>query len=155
MPEIPTLLVATSRTTKYEVQPHDGVATLGRDQSATIHIPDSRISRRHLLLEPRADGWHAVDTSSNGTYLDGEPIEDILITGTTRVNLGDPEGIPVHIDLAQDSSAPRPSARTPLMLPAPPSCSTRTTTCTTTPMRPIQSSLVLDPKSLPAARSSA
>ncbi|UCN12721.1 MULTISPECIES: FHA domain-containing protein [Mycobacteriaceae] len=106
MPEIPTLLVATSRTTKYEVQPHDGVATLGRDQSATIHIPDSRISRRHLLLEPRADGWHAVDTSSNGTYLDGEPIEDILITGTTRVNLGDPEGIPVHIDLAQDSSAP-------------------------------------------------
>ncbi|WP_276824860.1 FHA domain-containing protein [Mycolicibacterium mageritense] len=104
MPEIPTLLVATSRSTKYEVQPDNGVATLGRDQSATIHIPDSRISRRHLLLEPRPDGWHAVDTSSNGTYLAGEPIEDTLISGPTRLNLGDPEGIPVQIDLAHRSS---------------------------------------------------
>lgn len=104
MPEIPTLLVATSKTTKYEVQPDAGVATLGRDQSATIHIPDSRISRRHLLLEPRADGWHAVDTSSNGTYLAGERIEDTLISGPTRLNLGDPEGIPVQIDLAYRSS---------------------------------------------------
>lgn len=100
MPEIPTLLVATSRTTTYEVQPADGVATLGREPSATIHIPDNRVSRRHLLFEPRSDGWHAVDTSSNGSFQAGERFEDIVITGAMQVNLGAPEGIPIRLDIA-------------------------------------------------------
>ena len=103
MPEIPPLLVATSSTTTFEVQPDDGVATLGREPSATIHIPDNRVSRRHLLFEPREDGWHAVDTSSNGTYLAGERFEDIMITGAIEVNLCAPEGIPVRLDVASQT----------------------------------------------------
>lgn len=101
MPNIPPLLVATSSTTTFAVQPDNGVATLGRDPSATIHIPDNRISRRHLLFEPREDGWHAVDTSRNGTYLAGERFEDIVISGATEVHLGAPEGIPVQLTVTE------------------------------------------------------
>lgn len=110
MPEIPTLLVATSRTTTYEVQPADGVATLGREPSATIHIPDNRVSRRHLLFEPRPDGWHAVDTSTNGSFHTGERFEDIVITGAMQVNLGAPEGIPIRLDIAGQEIEARPSS---------------------------------------------
>lgn len=108
MPEIPPLLVATSSTTTFAIQPDDGVATLGRDPSATIHIPDNRVSRRHLLFEPREDGWHAVDSSRNGTYLAGQRFEDILISGAMEVHLGAPEGIPVRLTLTE--TAPSPTA---------------------------------------------
>ena len=109
MPEIPSLLVATSSTTTFEVQPDDGVATLGREPSATIHIADNRVSRRHLLFEPRQDGWHVVDTSSNGTYLAGERFEDIVITGAVEVNLGAAVGIPVRLDVVS-KTVPTPLA---------------------------------------------
>ncbi|GAB1815526.1 FHA domain-containing protein [Mycobacterium sp. MUNTM1] len=75
--------------------PADGVAVIGRDSGAAVRLADDRISRWHVRLEPRAEGWQAIDTSTNGLYVDGIRRSSVLISGATTVHLGDPAGIPV------------------------------------------------------------
>lgn len=57
------------------VYPLDGEqVTLGRAPESTIQILDTRISRTHLILEHKDEGWFARDNGSkNGTSLNGEP----------------------------------------------------------------------------------
>ena len=75
----------------------DGVAVIGRDPSATVRVNDGRISRSHVRLEPRRDGWQVIDTSTNGMFVDGVRRNSALITGPTTIHLGDADGIPVTL----------------------------------------------------------
>jgi transcriptional regulator with XRE-family HTH domain len=79
------------------LDPVDGVVVLGRDPQADIRVNDDRISRSHLRLEPHENGWQAVDTSSNGTFVDGVRRGSVVITGPTTIHLGDADGIPVVV----------------------------------------------------------
>lgn len=79
------------------LHPADGVAVIGRDSGAAVQLADDRISRWHVRLEPRPEGWQAIDTSTNGLYVDGIRRRSVLIGGATTVHLGDPAGIPVVI----------------------------------------------------------
>jgi pSer/pThr/pTyr-binding forkhead associated (FHA) protein len=57
--------------------PVDGAATIGRDESADIQLPDKTISRRHASV--RIEGETAVVEdlgSRNGTYVNGDRLED-------------------------------------------------------------------------------
>lgn len=81
----------------YSLDPRAGLAVIGRDASAAVRIADDRISRWHVRLEPRHDGWQAIDTSTNGMFVDGVRRSSALITGRITVHLGDPEGIPVTL----------------------------------------------------------
>ncbi len=74
-----------------------GVAIIGRDPSATVRVNDGRISRSHVRLEPRHDGWQVIDTSTNGMFIDGVRRNSALITSPTTVHLGDADGIPVML----------------------------------------------------------
>jgi pSer/pThr/pTyr-binding forkhead associated (FHA) protein len=48
---------------------------IGRSSDCDLSVRDTRLSRRHICLEPDRDGWLAVDlNSSNGTYVEGERI---------------------------------------------------------------------------------
>lgn len=78
-------------------EPASGVAIIGRDAGASVRVDDDRISRRHVRLEPHHDGWQAIDTSTNGTFVDGIRRSSVLITGPTTLYLGDPGGIPVTL----------------------------------------------------------
>jgi hypothetical protein len=63
----------------------DGVLTLGREADNDIHMEHPDVSRHHLKLIPDGDLLVLEDLdSSNGTYLNGEPIE-----GVTEVKPGD------------------------------------------------------------------
>ncbi|WIM87095.1 FHA domain-containing protein [Candidatus Mycobacterium wuenschmannii] len=75
----------------------NGVAVIGRDPSATVRVNDDRISRSHVRLEPRHDGWQVVDTSTNGVFVDGVRRNSVLVTAPTTVHLGDADGIPVTL----------------------------------------------------------
>ncbi|ONH58968.1 hypothetical protein CcI49_19865 [Frankia sp. CcI49] len=44
----------------------DGPCAVGRSHGVDIIIRDSRVSRRHLVLEPTDAGWLVRDTSLNG-----------------------------------------------------------------------------------------
>lgn len=81
----------------HTLDPQVGVAVIGRDVSAAVRLSDERISRSHVRLEPHHEGWQAIDTSTNGMYLDGVRRSSVLITGPTTIHLGDPEGIPVSL----------------------------------------------------------
>jgi transcriptional regulator with XRE-family HTH domain len=79
------------------LDPIAGVAVIGRDAGATVRISDARISRSHVRLEPRRDGWEAFDTSTNGMFIDGVRRSSALITGPTTIHLGAADGIPVNL----------------------------------------------------------
>jgi transcriptional regulator with XRE-family HTH domain len=74
-----------------------GVAVIGRDPWATVRVNDDRISRSHVRLEPRRDGWQIFDTSSNGMFVDGVRRSSVLVTGPTTIHLGAADGIPVTL----------------------------------------------------------
>jgi transcriptional regulator with XRE-family HTH domain len=93
---LPTLTVGIGRET-HTLDPRAGVAVIGRDTAAAVRIADDRISRWHVRLEPRHDGWQAIDTSINGMFVDGVRRSSALITGATTIHLGDPDGIPVTL----------------------------------------------------------
>jgi class 3 adenylate cyclase len=72
---------------------------LGRDCDGLL-VPDSRMSRRHVSLEPTADGTVLVNDlgSSNGTTVDGQPVlyptpvsgGAIVRAGNTQIVIGQP-----------------------------------------------------------------
>ena len=92
----PTLAVRIGAES-HTLDPVAGVAVIGRDPAATVWVNDHRISRSHVRLEPRRDGWQAFDTSTNGIFVDGVRRSSVLITGPTTIDLGAADGIPVRL----------------------------------------------------------
>lgn len=90
------MIVRVGRVTR-TLDPAAGVAVIGRDAGVAIEVDDERISRSHVRLEPHRDGWHAIDTSANGMFLDGVRRNSVLITGATTLYLGAPDGIAVSL----------------------------------------------------------
>ncbi|MDR3128185.1 MAG: FHA domain-containing protein [Bifidobacteriaceae bacterium] len=61
------------------------ITLIGRNESADILLDDNTISRKHAEIIRLSDGWEIKDLASlNGTYLNGERIENIV-----RINSGD------------------------------------------------------------------
>lgn len=69
------------------------------DQRVQIPLSDSRISRRHMVVDVRDGDWVATPEGRNGVFVDGERKEDTFVIapeGMTVV-LGHPfSGIPLH-----------------------------------------------------------
>lgn len=92
----PTLVVRIGRDS-HTLGPMAGVAVIGRDARATVQLNDDRISRSHVRLEPRRNGWEVIDTSTNGMFVDGVRRSSVLITSATTIHLGAADGIPVSL----------------------------------------------------------
>lgn len=63
-----------------------GEATIGRDHAADLVLSDRTVSRRHAAV--RHDGLTVVVSdlgSSNGTYVDGEPVAEAARVGSGGV----------------------------------------------------------------------
>ncbi len=101
----PALIVRVGDRARVVRPPSDGPVVIGRDSEAAIHIPDERISRRHVRLEPpHTGGWLAVDTSTNGIYVNERKRSSVPIADGLALRLGHPptEGLPVVFELARD-----------------------------------------------------
>lgn len=63
---------------------------IGRDPECDVHIDDKRVSRQHARIEPEDDGsLLLVDNgSSNGTFVNGRPIEQHHLDIGDRIGLG-------------------------------------------------------------------
>src|SRR5262245_37632942 len=70
---------------------------LGRAPACDLIVDDSRVSRRHLMLEPSPDGWTAIDISTNGTWVAGERIHRMRINEECRLRLGTADGPEITI----------------------------------------------------------
>jgi signal transduction histidine kinase len=62
---------------------------LGRDGSNAIRLHDNEVSRRHAEVRPHNDSYRIVDLgSANGTYLNGEPVDQAPLRSGDQVRLG-------------------------------------------------------------------
>jgi ABC-type multidrug transport system ATPase subunit/pSer/pThr/pTyr-binding forkhead associated (FHA) protein/ABC-type multidrug transport system permease subunit len=72
---------------------------VGRARTSDFVLPDSRVSRQHLLIEPVGGGWAVRDISSNGTWHEGQRVQSVDLTGEVRFRLGTPTGPEVVVVL--------------------------------------------------------
>ncbi|EHB48627.1 Forkhead-associated protein [Mycolicibacterium rhodesiae JS60] len=111
----PDLTITCAGSAPHTVQPRDAPIVIGRELPAHIRIADQRVSRTHLQIEATDLGWTVTDArSTNGTYLDGRPIDHVPITDGLTVHVGDTEGIPVTFTLTPASARPTERADTSL-----------------------------------------
>lgn len=62
---------------------------IGRDPSADVLVNDSSVSRRHAVIERRAQAWVVVDQrSANGTWVNGARMDEALLQGGEQLRLG-------------------------------------------------------------------
>jgi len=83
-----TLLVieGNDQGTRFEVrQP----MVIGRGAKNPIRILDTEASRVHARIEPKEDGWWLQDlNSSNGTFINGQPVEKRRLESGDQIQLG-------------------------------------------------------------------
>ncbi len=84
-------LVSLTDGREYELK--DRALVIGRDTGCDIVIAGRQISRRHAEIIPTPRGYILNDTSSNGTLLNGQPVEerrllasgDVIACGTHQI----------------------------------------------------------------------
>jgi len=73
---------------KYDLTP--GVTTLGRDPLATIVLDADSVSRSHARIEVIAgESWVADLGSTNGTFVNDQPVERMQLRSGDLVKVGD------------------------------------------------------------------
>lgn len=79
---------------------------IGRGRESDIVVEGSRISRRHVLVEPTGSGWTVRDTSANGLWRDGRRISEAAVAETQiHLRLGAADGPEVVLTPAARSTA--------------------------------------------------
>jgi predicted component of type VI protein secretion system len=73
--------------------PGDKPAVVGRGRASDVVIADPRVSRRHVVLEPRADGWLVRDASAYGLWHAGRRVTTLHVQDVEiRLRLGAADG---------------------------------------------------------------
>jgi ABC-type multidrug transport system ATPase subunit len=90
---------------------------IGRDPQADFSVSDARVSWQHAILEQDDSGWRLQDAgSTNGTFVAGQRVRQVAISGTCAVRLGHPEDGPLlHCTLI---GAPAPAGEAPVQVQA-------------------------------------
>ena len=66
-----------------------GEFILGREKTATAHIPDESVSRQHAKITRREDVFTIIDLGSiNGTFIDGVPIVSCTLRDGDAIQIG-------------------------------------------------------------------
>jgi signal transduction histidine kinase/pSer/pThr/pTyr-binding forkhead associated (FHA) protein len=66
-----------------------GPVALGRDDSNTVRLHDTEVSRRHAELRLDQGGYRILDLSSaNGTFVNDQPVDQTALNSGDRVQLG-------------------------------------------------------------------
>lgn len=78
---------------------HGRVSRLGRSMSAEVEIDDRSVSRRHALIVQR-DGQAVLlnDGSLNGTFLNGERVDHVVLADGDEITLGEASLRYVEVD---------------------------------------------------------
>jgi ABC transport system ATP-binding/permease protein len=69
---------------------------IGRDPKADIVVSEPRVSWQHAIVRRDSGGWQLEDASStNGTFVDGQRVRQVSITGNCAIRLGHPADGPL------------------------------------------------------------
>ncbi|MFI5206821.1 MAG: FHA domain-containing protein [Gemmatimonadales bacterium] len=90
----------------------------GRDASADVVVAGTQVSRRHAEIVQSPRGYILVDNSTNGTWVNGERVQNQrLLARADVIRIGEEE-FRFYADAAPAASAP-PATATPVMPPPP------------------------------------
>jgi pSer/pThr/pTyr-binding forkhead associated (FHA) protein len=94
---------------------------IGRDASCDVVITSKNVSRRHAEVMASPKGYVLIDSSTNGTFVNGQRVEgQYLLARGDVIACGDNE-FRFYADLAPAEPAPPPQPETPqVQAPAPP-----------------------------------
>ncbi|MEK6247641.1 MAG: FHA domain-containing protein, partial [Planctomycetales bacterium] len=86
---MPSLFVIQGRDRGQRFQLNVPVVTIGRDLGSHIRLQDTEVSRHHAEIRKTENGYQVCDLgSSNGTYVNGDPIEDYELCSGDHVLCG-------------------------------------------------------------------
>src|SRR5262245_42033177 len=81
-------------------------ATVGRDPTSDVVIPEGSVSRRHARLVRSASGWAVVDQgSANGTFIDSHRVTDAPLKTGHELRFG---GMPYKVEIEGSPAEPAP-----------------------------------------------
>lgn len=70
--------------------PLKGTISFGRAESNTVTIRDAKVSRQHAQIQQQGSEYVLIDlNSSNGTYVNGQRIEEHVLTAGDEIRIGD------------------------------------------------------------------
>ncbi|UMG93422.1 FHA domain-containing protein [Nocardioides sp. TF02-7] len=82
---------------------------IGREADCDVVVRDGQASRHHALLQREAGAWVVVDTSTNGTFVQGRRITRMPVPpNPLSLHLGGPAGEPVVVTVLSVPHAPAP-----------------------------------------------
>ena len=85
----PTLLIHLPNRPPRQVALERDLYRLGRGTDNDIVIPGEGVSRHHARLERRGEAWEYTDLdSTNGTFVDGRRVRQIILRDGMRLQLG-------------------------------------------------------------------
>lgn len=85
----PHLIVLYPQTQFKQIPLEQGTTTLGRGQDADIKFDDELVSRRHCSLTFDGKNVSVKDLgSTNGTYVDGQPVQTFVLEPDNRLQIG-------------------------------------------------------------------
>src|SRR2546429_4547239 len=99
--------------------------TIGRQADCDLVLTDLKVSRHHAAIRSLPDGRTVLYDlgSSNGTYVNGQRVQSILLSGSEQVQLGDTVIVPtvsVEIPAGDGATAVKPLPGYPADYPPPP-----------------------------------
>ncbi|MDJ1168622.1 FHA domain-containing protein [Roseofilum sp. BLCC_M154] len=90
----------------------ESVVCIGRSTDNHVVLYSAVVSRHHVELRLGEGAWDVVNLGTNGTYLDGQRIEQIPITGEVVIRLArSGPKIQIKTDFEQNQSSPSPVDR--------------------------------------------
>ncbi len=93
----------------------------GRDAGCDVVITDKNVSRRHSEIMATPKGYVLIDSSTNGTFVNGERVESQrLLARADVIRIGNDE-FRFYADRAPVTPGPAPKGPAPAAAPAPPS----------------------------------
>ena len=89
---------------RFELRPDQ--ISVGRDAGNTIQLHDDEVSRQHAELRRVEDGYQLIDcTSSNGTFINAESIDQQLLRSGDRVQIGCTLMLYTHLEQSSRADA--------------------------------------------------